>query len=122
MAQPLLGVVASALVMAIALGYIALFDFASFTGPVAFFMLGLIPMQIVMVVLWGANPSFASTLRQPLKGIVLTLAAAVAAIVVMPIALRLVGEGISPPGPIPSHFVVVVVPTTFFLAIMFGGW
>ena len=40
----------------------------------------------------------------------------------MPIALRLVGEGVSPPGPIPSHYVVVVVPTTFYLAIMFGGW
>ena len=122
MRQPLLGVVASAVVIAIALGFIALFDFASFTGSVSFFMLGLIPMQIVMVVLWGANPSFASSLRQPIKGIVLTLAAVVAAIIVMPIALSLVGEGIRPPGPIPSHYVVVVVPTAFYLAIMFGGW
>jgi hypothetical protein len=122
MRQPLLGVVASAVVIAIALGFIALFDFASFTGSVSFFMLGLIPMQIVMVVLWGANPSFASSLKQPTKGILLTLVAAVAAVVVMPIALRLVGEGVSPPGPIPSHYVVVVVPTTFYLAIMFGGW
>ena len=122
MRQPLLGVVASAVVIAIALGFIALFDFASFTGSVSFFMLGLIPMQIVMVVLWGANPSFASSLKQPIKGILLTLVAAVAAVVVMPIALRLVGEGVSPPGPIPSHYVVVVVPTTFYLAIMFGGW
>jgi hypothetical protein len=122
MRQPLLGVVASAVVIAIALGFIALFDFPSFAGSVSFFMLGLIPMQIVMVVLWGANPSFASTLKQPIKGIVLTLVAVVAAIVVMPIALSLVGDGIRPPGPIPSHYVVVVVPTTFYLAIMFGGW
>ncbi|HEY1303927.1 MAG TPA: hypothetical protein VGF24_10290 [Vicinamibacterales bacterium] len=122
MAQPLLGVVASAVVMAVALGYIWLFDFPWFTGSVSFFMLGLIPMQIVMVVLWGANPSFASSLRQPLKGVVLTLVAVVAALVIMPIALRLVGEGVQPPGPIPSHFVVIVVPTTFYLAIMFGGW
>jgi hypothetical protein len=122
MRQPLLGVVASAVVIAIALGFIALFDFASFTGSVSFFMLGLIPMQIVMVVLWGANPSFASRLRQPTKGILLTLVAVVAAVVVMPIALSLVGEGVRPPGPIPSHYVVVVVPTTFYLAIMFGGW
>jgi hypothetical protein len=122
MRQPLLGVVASAVVIAIALGFIALFDFPAFAGSVSFFMLGLIPMQIVMVVLWGANPSFASSLRQPLKGIVLTLVAAVVAVVVMPIALRLVGEGVSPPGPIPSHYAVVVVPTAFYLAIMFGGW
>jgi len=122
MRQPLLGVVASAVVIAIALGFIALFDFPSFAGSVSFFMLGLIPMQIVMVVLWGANPPFAGALKQPIKGIVLTLVAVVAAIVVMPIALSLVGEGIRPPGPIPSHYVVVVVPTTFYLAIMFGGW
>jgi hypothetical protein len=122
MAQPLLGIVASVVVMAVALGYVALFSVASFTGSVSFFMLGLIPMQIVMVVLWGANPSFASALRQPVKGIVLTLVAVVAALVVMPIALQLTGEGIRPPGPIPSHYVVIVVPTTFFLAIMFGGW
>jgi len=121
-AQPLLGIVASALVMAVALGYIALFDFASFASSVSFFMLGLIPMQIVMVVLWGANPSFASRLGQPVKGVVLTLVAVVAAVVIMPIALRLVGEGIRPPGPIPSHFAVIVVPTAFYLAIMFGGW
>jgi len=88
MRQPLLGVVASAVVIAIALGFIALFDFPSFVGSVSFFMLGLIPMQIVMVVLWGANPPFASSLRQPIKGIVLTLVAAVAAVVVMPIARR----------------------------------
>ena len=28
----------------------------------------------------------------------------------------------APPGPIPSHYVVIVVPTTFWLAIMMGGW
>ena len=37
-------------------------------------------------------------------------------------AFQLVGEGVSPPGPIPSHYFVIVVPTTFFLAIAFGGW
>ena len=37
-------------------------------------------------------------------------------------AFAVVGEGVSPPGPIPSHFAVIVVPTTFWLAIMLGGW
>ena len=122
MTQPALGIVSSAVVIAIALGFIALFDFGTFAGPVSFYMLGLIPIQVVMVVLWGANPAFASRLRQPLKGFLLTLVAAGVAIVVMPIALQLAGEGVRPPGPIPSHYVIVVVPTTFWLAIMFGGW
>jgi hypothetical protein len=122
MTQPALGIVASAVVIAIALGFIALFDFGTFAGPVSFYMLGLIPMQVVMVVLWGANPAFVSRLRQPLKGVVLTLVAIGVAVVVMPIALNLAGEGVRPPGPIPSHYVIAVVPTTFWLAIMFGGW
>ena len=122
MTQPALGIVSSAVVIVIALGFIALFDFGTFAGPVSFYMLGLIPMQIVMVVLWGANPAFVSQLRQPLKGVVLTLVAVGVALVVMPIALNLAGEGVRPPGPIPSHYVIAVVPTTFWLAIMFGGW
>ncbi len=38
------------------------------------------------------------------------------------IVWQTVGEGVSPPGPIPSQYAVIVVPTTFFLAIAFGGW
>ena len=121
MAQPALGLVATALVIALSLAYLAFFDFATFVGPVAFFMLCLIPAQIVLVVL-APNPPFAARLHQPIKGIALILATVAAAIAATPIALQLAGEGISPPGPIPSHYAVIVVPTTFFLAIMFGGW
>jgi len=120
--QPALGLLSSAIVMAIALGFISLFDFGTFAGWVAFVMLGLIPMQVVAVVLWGANPSFASGLRQPMKGIVLVLVTIVATAVISPLIFLTVGEGMAPPGPIPSHFVIIVVPTTFWLAIMMGGW
>jgi hypothetical protein len=120
-AQPALGLVASALIIVLSLAYLALFDFATFVGPVAFFMLCLIPAQVVLVVL-APNPPFAARLRQPMRGLVLILATVAAAIVATPIALRLAGEGISPPGPIPSQYAVIVVPTTFFLAIIFGGW
>jgi hypothetical protein len=120
-AQPALGLVATTLIIALALAYLALFDFATFIGPVAFFMLCLIPAQVVLVVL-APNPPFAARLQQPVKGIVLILATVVVAIVATPLALQLTGEGISPPGPIPSHYAVIVVPTAFFLAIAFGGW
>jgi hypothetical protein len=120
--QPARGLLASIIVMAIALAYISLFDLGTFLGWVAFFMLGLIPMQVVAVVIWGGNPSFASRLPQPLKGVVLTLVTVIAAVVVTALTHRVVGEGVSPPGPIPSHFAVSVVPITFWLSIMFGGW
>lgn len=121
MGQPVLGLVASAVVIAISLAYIALFDFATFVGWVSFVMLCLIPAQIVLVVL-SPDPPFARRLRQPARGLALLGATIAVAAIVAPLALRLVGEGVSPPGPIPSQFAVIVVPTTFFLAIMFGGW
>jgi hypothetical protein len=120
--QPALGLVASALVSAIALAFISLFSVGTFLGWVSFFMLGLIPMQVVAVVLWGGNPSFVRGMGQPLKGIVLVLLTIVVSLVATAAAFVIVGEGASPPGPIPSHFAVVVVPTTFWLAIMMGGW
>ena len=122
MKQPALGLVASAVVMAIALAYISLFSVGTFLGWVSFFMLGLIPMQVVAVVLWGGNPKFASGMSQPLKGLVLLLVTVVVSAVATAVSHAVVGEGVSPPGPIPSHFAVVVVPTTFWLAIMMGGW
>jgi hypothetical protein len=120
--QPALGLLSSAIVMAIALAFVSAFDFGTFAGWVAFVMLGLIPMQIVIAVLWGANPPFASAMRQSAKGVMLALITVVATAVITPLVLRTVGEGMTPPGPIPSHFVIIVVPTTFWLAIMMGGW
>ena len=122
MTQPALGLLSSAIVMAIGLAFISLFDFGTFAGWIAFVMLGLIPMQVVAVVLWGGNPGFASRLRQPAKGIVLVLVTVVATLVITPLVHLLVGEGAAPPGPIPSHYAVIVVPTTFWLTIMMGGW
>jgi len=122
MTQPLLGIVASAFVLAVSLAFLAVFDFPTFVGWVSFYMLGVVPLQIVVVVVWGANPPFAARLRQPAKGLTLLLATALGAAAIAPVVLRLVGEGISPPGPIPSQYAVVVVPTTFFMAIAFGGW
>jgi hypothetical protein len=108
--------------MAIALVYISLFPLGMFLGWVSFFMLGLIPMQVVAVVLWGGSPGFVQSLRQPMKGLVLVLVTIAASVIATAAAFVVVGEGVSPPGPIPSHFAVVVVPTTFWLAIMMGGW
>jgi hypothetical protein len=108
--------------MVLALAFISLFSVGSFLGWVSFFMLGLIPMQVAAVVLWGGNPGFVSGMSQPLKGLVLVLVTVVVSVVATTVVHAMVGEGVSPPGPIPSHFAVVVVPTTFWLAIMMGGW
>jgi hypothetical protein len=120
MKQPVLGIVASAIAIAFALAFLVLFDFPTFVGWVSFVMLCLIPPQIVTAVI-ATNPPFAPH-QQPARGAVMLAATAVAGLVIAPIVWQLVGEGASPPGPIPSQYEVIVVPTTFFLAIAFGGW
>ena len=122
MTQPLLGLLASAIAIAVSMGLLALFDFPTFVGWVSFYMLAVVPIQIVVVVVWGANLPVVAGLRQPAKGAALLLVTAVVAAVMTPLVWQFVGEGVSPPGPIPSQFAVIVVPTTFFLAIAFGGW
>jgi hypothetical protein len=67
-------------------------------------------------------PGAFATLGQPVRGAALVLITVAAALALSPVAVWFVGEGVSPPGPIPTHYFVVVVPTTFFLAIAFGGW
>jgi hypothetical protein len=122
MTQPLLGAVATAFVIAASFAFLAAFDFPAFVGWVSFYMLAIVPLQVVVVVVWAANPPFAARLRQPAKGLLLLFVTALGAAAIVPIALQLAGEGVSPPGPIPSQYAVVVVPTTFFMAIAFGGW
>ena len=122
MAQPGLGIAASLVAIALSLGFISLFDFPSFAGDVTFFTLCLIPMQVMVVVLWGANPPFVAKMGQPAKGLfLLALTLAIGAIV-FPLALAAAGEGVRPPGPIPAHFAIIAVPTTFYLCVIFGGW
>jgi hypothetical protein len=120
--QPALGLAASGAVIALSLGFISLFDFGRFAGTVSFFLLCLIPMQVVAVVLWQGRPPVGAGFPQPGRGLILLLMTVLVAAVIAPVALAAVGQGIEPPGPIPSHFVIIVVPTAFFLAIVWGGW
>jgi hypothetical protein len=121
MPPSLLGVLSTAAVIAVALVCLSFFEFGTFVGWVSFFMLCLIPAQVVTVVI-APQPPYALGRPQPLRGAILLLANVAAALVIAPLVLLLVGEGVSPPGPIPSHYAVIVVPTTFFLAIAFSGW
>ena len=123
MKQPVLGLVSSAIVIAIALGFISLFDLPTFNGWVAFVALCFIPMSIVVGITWGANPPFAAGLRQPAKGLVLLAVTAVVALAAAYLILHpSIGEDVVPPGPIPTHFAIIAVVFTFWLAIMMGGW
>src|SRR5215470_6417194 len=121
--QPALGIAAAILVMAVSLGFISLFDFPTFGSWVAYLMICIIPMEIVIGVTWGTNqPSFAAKQKQPVKGILLAVLTVVVGAVVAPTYLAIAGGNLRPPGPVPSHAIIVSVIVTFWASIILGGW
>src|SRR5262245_33877167 len=83
MKQPLLGIFATILVIIVSLGFISLFDFPFFAGWLSYCLMCVIPMQIVIGITWGTNhPGPAAKRTQPAKGVLLSLTALLAGIVV----------------------------------------
>jgi tryptophan-rich sensory protein len=121
--QPVLGILATVLIMAIGLGFISLFDYTRFSGVISCFLISLIPMEIVMGVIWGMKqPRFAAERSQPVRGILFAVVAAIAGAVVWTLHLYGVGGGITPPTPMLTQLLITSVVVTFWLAIMWGGW
>ena len=121
--QPVLGIVATALIVAVSLGFISLFDYSGFSGWAATFLLCVIPMEIVMGVTWGMKqPGFAAARSQPLRGILFSLIALFAGVVVVLAHWAGVGGSLSPPTPMLTQCLIASVVITFCLAIMWGGW
>jgi hypothetical protein len=121
--QPALGITSSVVVMAVSLGFIALFAFPTFATWVAFLTICFIPMQIVISVTWGGKyPAFAAARPQPAKGVLLTLLAVVVAVFVALIHFTTVGGSVNPPPPMLAMCIITSVVVTFWLAIMWGGW
>jgi len=121
--QPALGITASFLVIAVSLGFIALFTFPTFANWVAFLTICFIPMQIVISVTWGGkHPAFAAARPQPAKGILLTLLALAVGAVVAVVHFFTVGGGVNPPPPMLAMCIIATVIITFWLAIIWGGW
>ena len=121
--QPALGVMATLITVAIALGFISLFSFQVFAGWVAYLLISFIPMQIVIAVTWGSKlPRFAAARSQPVKGVLLVIVALAAGAIVAPVHQATVGGGIGPPPPMAAMCIILSVIVTFWAAIMWGGW
>jgi hypothetical protein len=121
--QPALGIVSSLFVIAVSLGFIALFAFPTFATWVAFLMICFIPMEIVISVTWGCNhPAFLASRPQPAKGILLALLALAVGAVVAAVHFTMVGGSINPPPPMLAMCIISSVIITFWIAIMWGGW
>jgi hypothetical protein len=117
------GIISTLAIIAFSLAFISLFRVETFTGPVSYFLLCLIPMQIVVGVVWEANhPAFAARRSQPTRGILLTLISFAAAILIAPLAVVTAGRGVYPPTPMLMHLIIVSVPITFWAAIIWAGF
>jgi hypothetical protein len=122
MKQPALGLVATALVIAVSLGFISLFNFELFAGWVSYLLMSLIPMEIVVGVAWAANPDFASKMAQPTKGILLVVITVLGGAIAAPVYWQLAGAGMSTPPPMLMMCTIACVVIMFWFAIMLGGW
>jgi hypothetical protein len=121
--QPVLGIFATVLIIAISLGFISLYDFPKFSGWISTFLICIIPMEIVMGVTWGMKqPGFAARQSQPLRGILFSLVALATGVVVALAHWAGVGGSMSPPTPMLSQCLIASVVITFCLTIMWGGW
>jgi hypothetical protein len=114
---------ATVVVMGASLGVIAAFDPATFTGPVTYYALSATPaMVVVRAMVCAAPPRALQQLRQPVRGIVLTLIPVLLGIVAAVVVRGTVGGGVAPNNPILVHYCIFVVICTFLLASAFGGW
>jgi len=121
--QPALGIVSSILVIAISLGFIALFSFPTFATWVVFLTICFIPIQIVISITWKCkHPAFAAVRPQPAKGILLTLVTLAVGAVVAAIHFKTVGGSVNPPVPMLAMCIIASVVVTFWLAVILGGW
>src|SRR5262245_11009291 len=93
--QPWTGVAATALIIVIALAFISLFPIPLFTGWVSYFLLCVIPMQIIVAVVWHSDPAFTAGQRQPVKGLMLILSTLVVGVLVLAATFMTIGGGIS---------------------------
>lgn len=123
MKQPAVGIVSTLVIAAIALSFISLFSFATFTGWVAYAIDCFISMQVVMGVFWaGKYPEFAARRAQPVKGFLLVGIALLTGLVVGVVLFWTVGGGVNPPAPMLMFYSIAAVLTTFWMTIIWGGW
>jgi hypothetical protein len=121
--QPFAGIAASALVIAVSIGFISLFDGPKFMGWVSFCLISVIPMEIVIGIAWGCKKlEFAASCPQPIKGFLLILLTLLVGAVGGAATRAVVGGNIDSAVPMLMTCTIAMVVVTFTATIMFDGW
>ena len=121
--QPILGLVALAVILGVSFSIMAAFRVEVFNSWVAFLAMTIIPTQIVCGLVWHCeHPAGLAKLPQPLKGAAyLALSTAVGAVVAYA-SFRIVGGGIAPPTPPLVMYMILSIVVTFWFVVVWGTW
>ena len=121
--QPLLGITAAVIIIVLSWSFISVLDWPFFRDWVSFYLMCTIPFAFVVAAFWhGEEPAPIGRLPQPWKGIGFLVLALVVGAVVAAALLFTVGGGVTPPTPNLAQCVIISVPFSFWLAVVWGGW
>lgn len=121
--QPLLGVLASGLVIVLSLALVGALAWPVFRDWVSFYLVGTVPFAFLVAVFWrGEHPRSIARLTQPWRGLAFLALTLVVALVVAWLHLVTIGGGVTPPTPFVAQCLITSVPIAFMLMTLWGGW
>jgi hypothetical protein len=121
--QPLLGIIASLLVVSASLWISVTLSPDAVLTWVSLILVAMVPMQMVIGLAWRSQqPAFIAALPQPIRGLAFTALMSLAGGIVAFIANAKVGGGMLPPTPFVNMFMIFAVPMTISLIIVFQCW
>lgn len=120
--QPVLGLLSTLLVIAIAMGIISLFDEQVFGTWVSFLFMACVPTQIVCGLVWQCEyPGFTRQLSQPAKGLTFLGISILGGAIFAPIMLYTVGGGVAPLPQLMMYTILTIV-VAFWIVGVWQAW
>lgn len=117
------GMAATALVMLFSLSLSASVSPGFLMGWLTLILVAMVPAQMVVSLLWRCeHPARLAALPQPLRGLAFAALTVVVGALVAWGVFRVIGGGMSPPGPYPIMFVILSVPVSLWLIVPLQGW
>ncbi|MFA7280158.1 MAG: hypothetical protein WC100_08675 [Sterolibacterium sp.] len=121
--QPLLGILATATAIAVALTVVAQFDPQILGSWVLLAVLSGLPILVVFGLVWRCGyPASLSRLSQPTKGIAILSVMTVISVIVGSVVWNVVGGKLLPPAPFTSLFAILSILVLFWFITLFQGW
>jgi len=121
--QPILGVLATFLVVAVSLLISVSIAPITMIAWVTLLFVAMVPPQIVLTLaLQGQHPAFIARLPQPLRGVAFCILTALIGLPIAAIANATLGGGITPPTPFANMFLILGVCVTLALVAPFQCW